>query len=69
MTILKSPFKSLPAINDSKNGLIRAISEGPTTKADKNNPPVVCVILFVWYPSARVFSALDKMFDIFCVIM
>jgi len=47
MTILKSPFKSLPAINNSKNGLIRANSEGPTAKADKNSPPVVCVTLFV----------------------
>ncbi|XP_070168523.1 tyrosine-protein kinase Fer isoform X2 [Polyergus mexicanus] len=41
ITILKSPFKSLPAINDSKNGLIRANSEGPTAKADNNIPPVV----------------------------
>ncbi|XP_011251363.2 tyrosine-protein kinase Fer isoform X2 [Camponotus floridanus] len=41
MTILKSPFKSLPAINDSKNGLIRANSEGPTVKAENNIPPVV----------------------------
>jgi len=45
MTILKSPFKSLPAINDSKNGMIRANSEEPTAKADKNIPPVVCVTL------------------------
>lgn len=47
MTILKSPFKSLPTINDSKNGLIRANSEGPTAKADNNIPPVVCVILYL----------------------
>lgn len=44
MTILKLPFKSLPAINDSKNGIIRANSEGP--KADKNSPPVVCVTFY-----------------------
>ncbi|XP_014602817.1 PREDICTED: tyrosine-protein kinase Fps85D isoform X2 [Polistes canadensis] len=40
LTIIKSPFKSLPAISDSKNGLIRASSEGVTTKAD-SVPPVV----------------------------
>lgn len=47
MTILKSPFKSLPTINDSKNGLIRANSEGPTVKADNNIPPVVCVTFYL----------------------
>ncbi|XP_067209784.1 tyrosine-protein kinase Fer isoform X2 [Linepithema humile] len=41
MTILKSPFKSLPAINNAKNGVIRANSEGPTAKAENNVPPVV----------------------------
>lgn len=46
MTIFKSPFKSLPAINDSKNGAIRANSEEPTVKAD-NVPPVVCVTNFI----------------------
>lgn len=46
MTILKLPFKSLPTINDSKNGMIRANSEGPTSKAD-NVPPVVCVTHFI----------------------
>ncbi|KAF7389798.1 hypothetical protein HZH68_011655 [Vespula germanica] len=40
LTIIKSPFKSLPSISDSKNGLIRASSEGVTTKAD-SVPPVV----------------------------
>ncbi|XP_020291800.1 tyrosine-protein kinase Fer isoform X1 [Pseudomyrmex gracilis] len=39
--LLKTPFKSLPAINDSKNRMIRANSEGPTVKADNNVPPVV----------------------------
>lgn len=57
MTILKSPFKSLPTINDSKNGMIRANSEEPTAKADKDIPPVVCVTLYSCDMSARVFPA------------
>ncbi|XP_017757149.1 PREDICTED: tyrosine-protein kinase Fer isoform X1 [Eufriesea mexicana] len=40
MTIFKSPFKSLPVINDTKDGMIRSNSEGPTSKAD-NTLPVV----------------------------
>ncbi|KAK9305085.1 hypothetical protein QLX08_003773 [Tetragonisca angustula] len=34
MTIFRSPFKSLPLINDTKDGTIRSSSEGPTSKAD-----------------------------------
>ncbi|XP_076765777.1 tyrosine-protein kinase Fer isoform X2 [Xylocopa sonorina] len=40
MTIFRSPFKSLPIINDTKDGTIRSSSEGPTSKAD-NTLPVV----------------------------
>ncbi|KAF3427520.1 hypothetical protein E2986_09543 [Frieseomelitta varia] len=41
MTIFRSPFKSLPLINDTKDGTIRSSSEGPTSKAD-NTLQVVC---------------------------
>lgn len=43
MTIFRSPFKSLPIINDTKDGTIRSSSEGPTPKAD-NTLPVVCFL-------------------------
>ncbi|XP_048512677.1 tyrosine-protein kinase Fer isoform X2 [Athalia rosae] len=32
ITLLKSPFKSLPSIGNEKNGVVRACSEGPTCK-------------------------------------
>ncbi|KOX72190.1 Tyrosine-protein kinase Fps85D [Melipona quadrifasciata] len=38
MTIFRSPFKSLPIINDTKDGTIRSSSEGPTSKADNTLP-------------------------------
>ncbi|XP_043801801.1 tyrosine-protein kinase Fer isoform X2 [Apis laboriosa] len=38
MTIFRSPFKSLPIINDTKDGTIRSSSEGPTPKADNTLP-------------------------------
>ncbi|XP_029034275.2 tyrosine-protein kinase Fer isoform X1 [Osmia bicornis bicornis] len=40
MTIFRSPFKSLPIINDTKDGTVRSSSEGPTSNAD-NTLPVV----------------------------
>ena len=42
MTIIRSPFKSLPIIHNNKNGLFRASSEGPTLSKVVNSPPVVC---------------------------
>ncbi|XP_033224722.1 tyrosine-protein kinase Fer isoform X3 [Belonocnema kinseyi] len=40
MTIFRTPFKSLPMIHETKNGVIRACSEGPTFK-NIDIPPVV----------------------------
>ncbi|XP_046418972.1 tyrosine-protein kinase Fer isoform X2 [Neodiprion fabricii] len=40
VTLLKSPFKSLPSISNEKNGLVRANSEGPMTQRI-DTPPVV----------------------------
>ncbi|XP_054003582.1 tyrosine-protein kinase Fer isoform X1 [Hylaeus anthracinus] len=38
MTIFRSPFKSLPMINDTKDGTVRSSSEGPTSKTDNTLP-------------------------------
>ncbi|XP_076239315.1 tyrosine-protein kinase Fer isoform X2 [Calliopsis andreniformis] len=38
MTLFRSPFKSLPTINYTKDGTIRSRSEGPTSKADNTLP-------------------------------
>lgn len=67
MTIFRSPFKSLPIINDTKDGTIRSSSEGPTSKAD-NTLPVVCFfhVIHLLYEYKRISCVIASFLSLQC---